>query len=110
MRFSEQIEVLITGRLLQAFGGSAVTVVATAIVKDLYDGRERAKIMATIMSLVIIAPMVAPILGLFIKDRLLAHDVFALAIFGSVSAIFALLYTETLPNATPARCCKLGDV
>ncbi len=97
--FSEQIEVLITGRLLQAFGGSAVTVVATAIVKDLYDGRERAKIMATIMSLVIIAPMVAPILGAFLLKIGSWHMMFfALAIFGSVSAIFALLYTETLPQ------------
>ncbi|OEF23518.1 multidrug effflux MFS transporter [Vibrio rumoiensis] len=97
--FSEYIELLIVGRLLQAFGGSAVTVVATAIVKDLYDGRERAKIMATIMSLVIIAPMIAPILGAFLLKIGSWHMMFiALAVFGGMSGIFALLYSETLPN------------
>ena len=55
---SGSIEQLIGFRIVQAFGGSAVTVVAVAIIKDLYDGREREKVMATIMSLVVIAPMV----------------------------------------------------
>ena len=32
---------LIGWRILQAFGGSAATAVATAMVKDMYDGRER---------------------------------------------------------------------
>lgn len=73
---SSSIEFLILSRLIQAFGGSAVTVVATAIVKDLYDGREREKIMATIMSLVIIAPMVAPSFRCFFtKNRGMADDV-----------------------------------
>ncbi|MFA0502757.1 MFS transporter, partial [Vibrio sp. 10N.222.46.A1] len=42
---SGSIEQLIGFRIVQAFGGSAVTVVAVAIIKDLYDGREREKIM-----------------------------------------------------------------
>ena len=61
--FSQHVEQPIAGRIIQALGGSIATVVATAIVKDLYSGREREKVMATIMSMVIIAPMVAPVLG-----------------------------------------------
>jgi DHA1 family bicyclomycin/chloramphenicol resistance-like MFS transporter len=94
---SNQIEVLIGSRLIQAFGGSAVTVVATAIVKDLYDGRERQKIMATIMSLVIIAPMVAPILGALLLKMGSWHFMFiALAVFGGICSVFSLFYRETL--------------
>ncbi|GLS89524.1 Bcr/CflA family drug resistance efflux transporter [Psychromonas marina] len=91
------IEHLIFYRVIQAFGGSAVTVVATAIVKDLYTGREREKIMATVMSLVIIAPMVAPVLGAFLLNVYSWHMMFvALAIFGTASGLFALCYRETL--------------
>ncbi len=94
---SGSIEFLIFSRLVQAFGGSAVTVVATAIVKDLYQGREREKIMATIMSLVIIAPMIAPVLGAFLLKIAAWPMMFvALAVFGVVSAVFALCYEETL--------------
>ncbi|MFT6928053.1 MAG: DHA1 family bicyclomycin/chloramphenicol resistance-like MFS transporter [Psychromonas sp.] len=95
--FSMNIEFLIFSRMLQAFGGSAVTVVATAIVKDLYDGREREKIMATVMSLVIIAPMIAPVLGAFLLKVSSWQMIFVvLAIFGGISSIFACLYQETL--------------
>jgi len=91
------IEALIAARILQAFGGSAVTIVATAIVKDLYVGREREKIMATIMSLVIIAPMVAPVLGAFLLKIGSWHMMFfSLAIFGGLAGIFAMCYQETL--------------
>lgn len=95
--FSTTVDWLILSRIFQGFAGSAVTVVATAIVKDLYDGREREKIMATIMSLVIIAPMVAPVLGAFLLKIYSWHMMFvALAIYGGVSGLFALCYKETL--------------
>lgn len=94
---ANSVEMLITARLIQAFGGSAVTVVATVIVKDLYDGRAREKIMATIMSLVIIAPMIAPILGAFLLKIGSWHLMFlALTIFGGIASVFALFYKETL--------------
>jgi len=91
------IESLILARLLQAFGGSAITVVATAVVKDLFDGREREKIMATVMSLVIIAPMVAPVFGAFLLKVASWRMMFVtLAQFGVIALIFSLCYKETL--------------
>lgn len=96
---SQHIELLIGARLLQAFGGSAVTVVATSIVKDLYSGRERERIMATIMSLVIIAPMVAPVIGAFLLKIASWHMMFvALAVFGCIAGVFACFYKETLDS------------
>lgn len=97
--FSPSIELLISARILQAFGASAVTVVATAIVKDLYEGRERQRIMATVMSLVIIVPMIAPVLGAFLMQIASWRMVFVvLAGFGILTAVIGCLYQETLPQ------------
>ncbi|MCQ1058960.1 multidrug effflux MFS transporter [Photobacterium sp. DNB23_23_1] len=91
------IEQLIGARVLQAFSGSAITVVATAIVKDLFDGLQREKIMATIMSLVIIAPMVAPVLGAFLLKIASWRMMFVtLAVFGVFASVLAFCYKETL--------------
>ncbi|MEZ8314175.1 multidrug effflux MFS transporter [Vibrio splendidus] len=96
---TNSIEQLIGARVFQAFAGSAITVIATAIVKDLYDGREREKIMATIMSLVIIAPMVAPIFGAFLLKIASWRMMFVtLAIFGAFASVLACCYRETLEN------------
>ncbi len=93
------IEQLIGARILQAFVASAVTVVSTAIVKDLFDGREREKVMATVMSLVTIAPMVAPVIGALILKWASWRVVFiALTGFGAFATLLALFYKETLPK------------
>ncbi|MEZ8577331.1 multidrug effflux MFS transporter [Vibrio splendidus] len=96
---TNSIEQLIGARVFQAFAGSAITVIATAIVKDLYDGREREKIMATIMSLVIIAPMVAPVFGAFLLKIASWRMMFVtLAVFGAFASVLACSYRETLEN------------
>ncbi len=96
---TNNIEQLIGARIFQAFAGSAITVIATAIVKDLYDGREREKIMATIMSLVIIAPMVAPVFGAFLLKIASWRMMFVtLAVFGAFASVLALCYRETLES------------
>jgi DHA1 family bicyclomycin/chloramphenicol resistance-like MFS transporter len=101
------IELLILARVIQAFGGGAVTVVATAIIKDLYDGKEREKIMATVMSLVVIAPMVAPVLGAFLLKVASWRMMFvALAIFGASATLITLLFTETLDEKSDISICR----
>lgn len=95
--FSQHVEQLIAGRVIQALGGSAGTVVATAMVKDLYSGREREKVMATIMSMVIIAPMVAPVLGALLLKYTSWRTIFLmLAAIGAIALLRALLFSETL--------------
>ena len=94
---SQSVEQLIVSRILQAFCGGAVTVVATAIVKDLYSGREREKVMATVMSMVTIAPMVAPIIGAFLLQIGSWRMVFLLlAGIGVTAAIVTLFFEESL--------------
>ncbi|MFA6373100.1 MAG: MFS transporter, partial [Methanothrix sp.] len=54
---------LILFRVLQALGGSGAFAVATAIIKDVYDSKNREVILAMVQSMVLISPMAAPVLG-----------------------------------------------
>ncbi|WP_373237335.1 Bcr/CflA family efflux MFS transporter [Cohaesibacter celericrescens] len=92
-----QIEYLIGFRILQGFAGGGVAVVGTTIVKDLFDRREREQVMAVMMSLGIIAPMVAPVLGAFLLKIASWHMMFvALAVFASFVFVLVIFYQETL--------------
>lgn len=57
---------LILFRILQAVGGSGAFAVATAIIKDVYDAKNRELILALVQSMVLISPMTAPVLGAFL--------------------------------------------
>lgn len=88
---------LIGWRILQAFGGSAATAVATAMVKDMYDGREREQVMAILMSMVVVAPIVAPVIGAVVLKYTSWRAVFLiLGGFGIVAMLAASLLQETL--------------
>jgi len=55
-------------RALQGIGGGAGNVVARAMVRDLYEGAQAQRVMATIQIIFGIAPAVAPIFGGFLLD------------------------------------------
>jgi DHA1 family bicyclomycin/chloramphenicol resistance-like MFS transporter len=96
---SFSVEALIFARIPQGFAGGGVTVIGTAIVKDMFDGRERERVMATVMSLVLIAPMVAPVLGAFLLKVSSWHMMFVvLAAFGAFAILLVTRYHETLPE------------
>jgi DHA1 family bicyclomycin/chloramphenicol resistance-like MFS transporter len=61
--FSNSLESLYLFRATQAFFGAMATVNSAAIVRDLFHGKEAAKIFSAIASIMMIAPMIAPALG-----------------------------------------------
>ena len=61
--FSNSLESLYFFRATQAFFGAMATVNSAAIVRDLFHGKEAAKIFSAIASIMMIAPMIAPALG-----------------------------------------------
>lgn len=61
--FSISITMLIAGRVLQAIGSGAVQSVSMAIVKDCFEGEQMERVLVWIQTLVILAPMMAPIIG-----------------------------------------------
>ncbi|MDD4127990.1 MAG: multidrug effflux MFS transporter [Methanomicrobium sp.] len=90
---------LIFFRILQAVGGSAASAVATAMVKDAYDGRRRESVLAIVQSMVVISPAVAPVLGAFMLPYTSWPGLFlVLALIGIISMAGGLLLEETLPR------------
>lgn len=57
------LEELYFFRALQALSGGLAIVNSSAIVRDLFHGKEAAKVFSTIASITMIAPMIAPALG-----------------------------------------------
>ena len=50
-------------RFVQGLGGAAIMVVPRAIIRDLYTGAEATKLMATVMLVISVSPMLAPLAG-----------------------------------------------
>jgi len=61
--FASSFSLLLFARGLQGFGGAVAPVVARAIVRDLYSGRELARAMALATGIFSIGPIVGPLLG-----------------------------------------------
>ncbi|MEO1493748.1 MAG: multidrug effflux MFS transporter [Pseudomonadota bacterium] len=65
--FAPGLEAMLAGRLLQGIGAAGPRVVATAIVRDLYAGRPMARIISLIMTVFMLVPMFAPLIGQIIE-------------------------------------------
>ncbi|MDI3481639.1 MAG: transporter, family, multidrug resistance protein [Tepidanaerobacteraceae bacterium] len=88
---------LIFFRILQATGGSVASALATAIVKDVYEGRKRESILALVQSMVVICPAVAPVIGALLLKITSWRGVFVTqALLGIVTFVGALAFQETL--------------
>lgn len=61
--FTESVQFMLIARFFQAFAGGFVMVNTAAIVRDLFEEKESARILSNIASIMMIAPMVAPLLG-----------------------------------------------
>jgi DHA1 family bicyclomycin/chloramphenicol resistance-like MFS transporter len=92
-------DAIIAARLVQAFGASAAVVLARAMVRDLHDGDEAARMLSTLMTVMAIAPLVGPILG----GQILAVAGWR-AIFWTLVGIgiLALVALRALPETLPS--------
>ncbi len=88
--WSPNIEVLIVGRVVQAAGGAAGMVVSRAIVRDVYSREESARIIGYMMSMIILAPLFAPLIGAFLTEYFGWRSVF---LFTTVAGIVALAFS-----------------
>ncbi len=90
---------LIIFRCLQAAGGSAASAVATAMVKDVYEGRKQESVLAVVQSMVVLSPAIAPVLGAFMLPYTSWRGLFVvLGVIGVASLAGALLLSETIPQ------------
>ncbi|MFY1598353.1 multidrug effflux MFS transporter [Micromonospora sp. WMMD737] len=94
-------ETLAAARLAQGFAGGMGVVVARAVVRDLYAGREAAKYFSRLTLVFGVAPMAAPAFGSLVLRFGDWRTVFvALAVIGALlAAAVAWRLPETLPAA-----------
>jgi DHA1 family bicyclomycin/chloramphenicol resistance-like MFS transporter len=99
------IEALLVARVVQGLGASGPRVAAQAMVRDLYRGRDQARVSSFIMMVFTLVPAVAPLLGTFIIAGFGWRGIFvAFVLFALLSnGWLALRQPETLPAARRRR-------
>lgn len=97
--FAPSLEVLLAARLMQGLAAAAPRTVAIAMVRDLFSGREMAKIMSFVMMIFTIVPALAPLMGQGIIVLGGWHAIFlAYILFAGLSMLWlGLRQPETLP-------------
>lgn len=96
--FAPNITLLILARAASAFGAGGMVAISTALIKDSYHGKEMSKVLSVTQAFMLIAPMLAPVLGAFIlKVADWKMTFIALAILTGISLAGAFLLQETLP-------------
>lgn len=97
---STSLEAVLVARLVQGLGAAGPRVVALAIIRDLFSGRQMARITSFVMMVFTLVPVLAPTLGAAISWAFGWRAIFvAFAVFSAIS-IFWLLWRqpETLPE------------
>ncbi len=96
---SQTLEWLLAARLFQGMGAAGPRVVTLAIVRDLFSGRDMARIMSFVMMVFTLVPAIAPLLGQIIIDLSSWRGIFvAFMVFSMVSvAWISLRLPEPLP-------------
>ena len=100
---ADSITWLIVGRFIQAFGGAVGLVLARAIVRDVYGAEEAARVIATLVMVMVVVPMLSPALGGELLDRFGWESAFVVVAIASV-IIFVFLIPglpETLNEPVP---------
>lgn len=95
---SQSLELILVARFLQGVGASAPRVVAQALVRDFYKGREMARISSFIMIVFALVPAVAPLLGSLVMFAFDWRAIFFMFIvFVAISTIWmGLRINETI--------------
>ncbi len=99
---ADSLRQLLVGRALQGFAVGAVPVVGTAILRDMFTGRELGRSMAIATGIFSIGPIVAPLLGVALAELggSWRFVFYAMAAYAAL-LLFALLATPET-NAAPS--------
>ncbi len=97
--FAQSLEMLLIARVIQGLGAAGPRTVSLAMVRDLYRGREMARIMSFAMMIFMLAPAVAPLLGEGVMTFANWHAIFLVLMLISCTSMLwlAMRQPETLP-------------
>ncbi|WP_079077888.1 multidrug effflux MFS transporter [Streptomyces sp. CdTB01] len=90
---------LIAGRILQSLGAAAGTVLARAIVRDLFSGASMTRFFSTLMVVNGVAPVVAPVIGGRLLTLATWRAVFL--VLAAAGAVLLLAVVVALPESLP---------
>jgi len=109
--YSGSIEWLLVSRFVQAFGGSAGSVVGQAVCRDVYNGKALSRVYALMASALGIPPAIGPVIGGFIAQQWGWSYIFMLLIMVAALVIWItmIMLPETLPHVE-RRSYSLWDI
>ncbi len=93
------IELVIVGRVIQAVGGAAGMVISRAIIRDLYDRDTAARLMAYMITALVVAPMVSPLIGGLLNDSFGWRAVFVFS--GALGLVVLAAAAPRVPESLP---------
>jgi DHA1 family bicyclomycin/chloramphenicol resistance-like MFS transporter len=95
---SNTLEVMLIARVFQGIGAAGPRVVAIAIIRDLFSGREMARVLSFVMMVFTLIPALAPAMGVLIITLAGWRAIFvAFILFSVISVLWiALRLPETL--------------
>ena len=101
--FAPSLELLLVARVIQGLGAAAPRVVGMAMVRDLYKGRDMARIVSLVMMIFMIVPALAPLLGQAVLLVGTWRTIFAALLLFVVLANAWILLAQPETLAPPAR-------
>lgn len=98
---AQSIEMMLLARFLQGLGAAGPRIVSLALIRDLYQGREMARVTSFVMMIFILIPALAPSIGAGIIAFTGWRGIFgAFIVFGLIGVLWLnLRQAETLPPA-----------
>ncbi len=99
--YAPSLELLLVARAIQGLGASGPRIAGMALSRDLYEGREMARVMSFVMMVFMIVPALAPLVGLWIISFSGWRGIFlAFILFGLLAFLWvSLRQGETLAPA-----------
>ncbi|PIK13784.1 multidrug effflux MFS transporter [Halobacteriovorax sp. JY17] len=103
--FAQNLETLIGLRFIQALGSCVGMVITRAIIRDMFEPREAAKVFSLVILIMGVAPVIAPVLGTQILLLFNWRMIFIfLALFGCLTLVGSIFKVpETLKNSVPLK-------
>ncbi|WP_235438981.1 MFS transporter [Candidatus Rhodobacter oscarellae] len=87
--FAQSIEAILVARFIQGLGSAGPRIAALALVRDLYSGRDMARILSLAMMVFTMVPAVAPLIGSFIAAGFGWRGIFvAFVIFAAMMSLW----------------------
>lgn len=101
--FAQSFEIMLAGRMLQGIGVAGPRIGSMAMVRDLYKGREMARVMSFVMVVFIMVPAIAPLMGQVVMQQFGWRSVFAAFIIVGAVAFFWMAFGQAETHTSENR-------